>query len=397
MTIFNIAKLPIASFAGVEFSYQDSTVEGGRKTVTHEYPNKDSRYVEDLGGLEKKFTINAWTDDNVSDATRDKLIKALDKSGIQTLVHPRFGDLNVVCIGYSINDNITELGISKITMNFEIASLNSLPTVDKSNLGFIAKLKEDVGDYLETNFGGAIKSVKNNKAKFDSFNNTLTQASREISRGAALVQGSADSFSDFATSINRIIDSSAALVQAPSTLATNLRTAFDNLSVAYTRAQDLFDVAKGLFGFDERDQTITGSSQRSRDLRNNQDQLNNFINAEVMAIAYDSAANIPYTTQDEVNNARSNLETGFDLLPTNLDRNVYNLLIELRIRTTEYLSTISIGLPKVVNYTVRNETSLNVLVYSLYGSLDLKNSIRDLNQFQDTSKIVGVIKILTNV
>ena len=115
----------------------------------------------------------------------------------------------------------------------------------------------DVNNYLEENFGGAIKSVKNNKAKFDSFNKTLKQASREINRGTQLVSGAADTFSDFATSINQIINSSAVLVQAPSTLANNLRTAFDNLSVAYSNSQDLFDVAKGLFGFNQR--TLLGS------------------------------------------------------------------------------------------------------------------------------------------
>lgn len=397
MTVFNIAKLPIASYDDIEFNYQDSTIEGGRKTITHEYPNKDKRYVEDLGGLEKKFTINAWTDDNVDDSIRDDLIKSLESSGIKTLVHPRFGTINVVCVGYTLNDNVNELGISKITMNLEIASLNTLPSADRSNLGFIAKLKEDVNDYLETNFGGAIKTVKNNKAKFNSFNRTLKQAAREINRGAQLVRGSADTFSDFVTSINKIINSSAALVQSPSDLATNLRTAFDNLGVAYNNSQDLFDVTKSLFGFDQRDQTVVGTSQRSLDIKNNQDQLNNHINASILALSYNAAANITYSTQDQVNNVVSNLETGFSLLPSNLDSDVYAILIDLRIRVNAYLSRLSIGLPKVSNYLVRNETTLNYLVYDLYGSLDLKTSIRDLNQFRDTSKIVGNIKILTNV
>jgi prophage DNA circulation protein len=59
MTIFNTKKLRIASFKGVEFHYQDSTIDGGRKTVTHEYPDSRIRYVEDLGQLEKTFSITA--------------------------------------------------------------------------------------------------------------------------------------------------------------------------------------------------------------------------------------------------------------------------------------------------------------------------------------------------
>lgn len=397
MTVFNIAKLPIASLDDVEFNYQDSIVEGGRKTVTHEYPNKKSRYTEDLGGLEKKFTITAWTDDNVNDSTRDALIKSLEKQGIITLIHPRYGTKNVVCIGYSINDSIRELGVSKFTINLEISSLNVLPTENRANLGFIAKLKEDIGNYLEENFGDAIDTVKNSKAKFDSFNKTLKQGARELNRGAALVQGAADSFSDFTTSINQIINASGALVQAPSRLATNLRTAFDNLGVAYNSAQDVFDVAKGLFGFDQRDQVAVGNSKRSKDIRNNQDQFNNFVNASIMALAYNAAANITYDTQDDLNRTLNDLESGFEQLPDNLDREVYDLLISMRIQTTEYLSNLIISLPRIATYNLINATSLNSFVYSLYGSLDLKNTIRDLNGFQDTSRISGNIKILTNV
>ena len=48
-------------------------------------------------------------------------------------------------------------------------------------------------------------------------------------------------------------------------------------------------------------------------------------------------------------------------------------------------------------YEVLNPTSLNVLVYNLYGSLSLKNIISDLNSISDESRIEGKIKILTNV
>ena len=57
MTIVNIAKYPLAQFRNIKFNYQDSSVDGGRKTVTHEFPDTNNRYVEDLGKLEKVFTL----------------------------------------------------------------------------------------------------------------------------------------------------------------------------------------------------------------------------------------------------------------------------------------------------------------------------------------------------
>ena len=403
MTILNIAKLPFASFKGIEFHYQDGTVEGGRKTITHEYPGNNSRYVEDLSGLEKKFTINAWTDDNVSFSDRDDLIRVLEQGGIGPLIHPTFGSQDVVSIGYSLNDNINQLGISKIALNFEVASLNKLPEAAKGDKGFLAKLKDDISAESEAAFGKEFDifdkkvSLKSAKTAFNSANKTLKKAAREINRVSQLVQGSASTFSDFTTTINQLASASGSLVQSPSVLASNLRLAFDNLSVAYDSSQDLFDVALNMFGFDQSDREANGNSQLEKDIKNNQDQINNFINSSALALAYNAAGNIDYKTLDDLNNVNNILEAGFAKIPLNLDRDVYQSLLEIRLEASTIFANLSISLPNIINYEIVNPTSLNTFIYNFYGNLLLKNSIKDLNKFQDTSNIQGTIKILSNV
>lgn len=397
MTVFNIARLPTASFRDVEFAYQESSTDGGRKTVSHEYPGRKERYVEDLGGIEKKFSITAWTDDNVSFSDRDALIGALEGAGTGTLIHPTLGTHTVVCIGYNLVDNTKELGVSKFTINFEVASLNILPSALKGNKGFLANLKSKILGDSEDAFDAGWKSVTKAKAKFDSAVATTKKAANEINRVSKLVQGSADTFSDFSTSINQIISSTNSLVQSPSILSSKIRTAFDNLSVAYNSSQDVFDVVKNLFGLDSSDRQSTGNSQLQKDIKANQDQINNFVNAAAMALAYNAAANIDYATLDDLNLVNNQLEEGFALLPTTLDRDIYASILNMRVEATNIFSKLAISLPNVADYEVVNPTSLNTLVYSLYGSLDLKETIRTLNNFRDTSRISGTIKILTNV
>lgn len=396
MTVFNTARLPDGQFRDAQFFYQESNGSGGRKTATHEYPNKKERYVEDLGGLEKKFTISAFTDDNVSYADRDSLISALDESGVGTLVHPSLGDLQVVCVGYTFNESVKELGITKFSIEFEVASLNVLPAAVTGNKGFLANLKSKILGSNEAAFDAGFKSVKNAKAKFDSAVKTLKQSANEINRVARQIQGSADTFSDFATSINQIVNNANRLVQSPSVLASNLRTTFDNLGVAYNSSQDLFNTMKGLFGFNERDQSANGNSQLQQDIRTNQDQINNFINVAALATAYDAAANIDYANLDELNQVITDLENGFNSLP-DIDRTLYDTLVSMRIEANNIFSQLSISLPNVAEYEVLNPISLNVLTYKLYGSLELKETLRLLNGFGDTSQVQGTIKILTNV
>jgi len=399
MTIFNIGKLPVGSFRGAEFHLQDISTDGGRQTITHQYPGSSNRYVEDMGGFDQKFIVSVLVDNNVNYDDRDALKIALTTSGSGSLVLPTSSadELQVVAIGYNQIDNINELGISRFTINFEIASLNVLPGGSKANKGFLSGLKDSILGENKAAFDKTWKSVKDTKSKFDSANKTIKKAMREVDRATRVAQGSLDTISDLTTTINQVVATSANLVQTPAALSTKMKQVFDNLSVAYSSSQDVLDVCKSMFGFNERDQDASGSSQFKQDIKNNQDQVNNLINASALALAYNAAATIDYSNYDELSTVNSDLENGFELLPNNLNRDVYRLMLSMRIELTNIFGTLSIRLPRVITYDVLNPVSLNVLVYDLYGSLDLKNTIRDLNQFVDTSQIQGSIKILSNV
>lgn len=396
MTIFNTARLPQASWKGVRFFYKESTIAGGRKTVTHEYPDTNVRYVEDLGQLEKTYNVEAVINTNVSFSQRDKLIKALEEGGIGVLIHPAFGNKKVVLKSYNISDNTASLGICNFSLVFEEASLNRMPETVKGSKGILATLKSAILGGAESKFDAAWQSVKNAKEAFDSGVDTLRNTANEMQRVAQLVQGAADSFSDFTTSINEIVDGARALVQTPSTLSAKIRSSFDNLSVAYSRTQDLFTVLKNFFGYDGADRVVVGNSVAQRQIANNQKQLRNIFQVSAMALAYDTAVNIDYTTQDELGAVISDLENGFALLPADIDRELYKSLLQARIEALNVFNSLSIGLPRVSNFST-NKTSLNVLVYALYGSLDNKTQIRELNKFKDTSAIEGSIKVLSNV
>lgn len=396
MTIFNTSRLPDGQFRDAFFYYQDQSGSGGRKTVSHEYPNKKERFVEDLGGLEKKFSITAFTNDNVDYSERDDLIAALDEEGVGTLTHPEFDDLQVVCVGYSFTSTIKELGVTKFSIQFEVASLNTLPTKIDGNKGFLDNLKSKILGDNEKAFDAGFKSVKNAKKKFDSGVKTLKKTANKIDKIAKQIQGLGDSFADLTTSLNQIVLSANRLILSPSILAANLRTSFDNLGVAYNNSKDLFDTTKKLFGFNESDQQANGISQLQKDIKNNQDQLNNFVNVAVLATAFNAAVNIEFNNLQELNKVVDELEKGFNQLG-NVDRNLRDLLVQMKIETTKIFSNLSIGLPNIADYKLLNPTSLNCLVYKLYGSLELKETLRLLNNFGDTSRIQGNIKILTNV
>ncbi len=49
-----------ASFRGVPFQVEGDEATLGRRVQTHEYPNRDQPYTEDLGRATRRFQISAY-------------------------------------------------------------------------------------------------------------------------------------------------------------------------------------------------------------------------------------------------------------------------------------------------------------------------------------------------
>jgi len=123
------AKLRTASFRGVEFGVTDAEGEGGRRTVLHEFPQRDLPYVEDMGLATAKFTLQAFVLGADYMDKRDKLKAALEKPGAGTLVHPWLGELQVAQGGpYKLHETAQDGGMAVFTLSFVRSDAPISPT-----------------------------------------------------------------------------------------------------------------------------------------------------------------------------------------------------------------------------------------------------------------------------
>ncbi|MEH4236376.1 DNA circularization N-terminal domain-containing protein, partial [Escherichia coli] len=91
-----------ASFCGVPFGVIAGEGVYGRRVAVHEYPYRDTVWVEDLGRSARKFTLRGFLiqDSLVYSAgdvfsQRDALVAACETSGGGLLVHPTLGEMTV--------------------------------------------------------------------------------------------------------------------------------------------------------------------------------------------------------------------------------------------------------------------------------------------------------------
>ena len=91
-----------SSFRGVPFAIVAEEGSHGRRQAVHEYPYRDTAWIEDIGRATRRFVIRGFLIQNSQvygggDAItqRQSLIEACEQKGSGTLVHPTLGELTV--------------------------------------------------------------------------------------------------------------------------------------------------------------------------------------------------------------------------------------------------------------------------------------------------------------
>lgn len=122
-------RLQDASFRGVPFKVEEESTGTGRRVETHEYPNRDKPYTEDLGKITFRPSITAYVVGDDCFDQRDRLIDALNKPGPGTLVHPTYGELKVCVDGeVRVSTSKSEGRIVRFDLKFVEAGELSYPT-----------------------------------------------------------------------------------------------------------------------------------------------------------------------------------------------------------------------------------------------------------------------------
>lgn len=133
-----------ASFRGVGFYVTSAGIKAGRRTVVHEYPQRDKPYVEDIGRATRQITINAFVvgDDYIKQA--NTLLEAIEKPGQGTLVHPWLGSMTVTLTAVSELKFDTALGVATVSFTATEAGELSFPTAGADRTGNLLSAADEV-------------------------------------------------------------------------------------------------------------------------------------------------------------------------------------------------------------------------------------------------------------
>ena len=385
-----------ASFRGVPFLIGDLDTEGGRKNITHEYPNSDRRTNEDLGLLGKTFTLSGVIKTQDDFTNRDRLISALEQSGPGELVHPTFGTVTVSSKPYRLSERTSELGVARFSMTFERTDSPIFPAQTSVKPSLIKDESDTAIDGVTTDiedtFEVATSSTSNYAAargKLQSIGNAFQEIGRATSAVTATI-------SQYTASVTNFVDGITRNIFAPAELAASIKDMFLELDQIAPNAEAQFELAKQLFGFGSGDTLVQPTTVARQQRADNQLLLNNAIRTNAISLAYNNAANIDYANELEVLEARQALEAEYQgiIEDNNLSGDTLDALANLRNSSRLLFEDISITVAKIRSITV-NTIPMSVLAYQYYGSTDNTQALIDLNATTDVSFVEGEVQILT--
>ncbi len=384
---------------------ESSSISGGRKTVTHEFPNQDKRYVEDLGLMNEMIEIQATIPTDSYFFSRNALKAALESEGYGTLIHPFYGIRNVACLSYKIDESTADLGYVKIDMKFaEGQELNFPSGAGQASSSIFASVI-GVLSLLATAFQAVYSYSKVNgreRSKLrtsinDIFTNINNATEKYIYRTAFQSAGTADyraAYNTYSKKVDEYAANSALFVQ-------DLGDLYEKADTITATGKDGFDVAKKLFSYDFSEPLTNPKTSQQQVLNDSKEAIKNYVKVSTFGLMCQNAAIYDYTSLESFNSIRSSLDLGYlEIIEALAKKQEYADLLngvqDLYANTINYIVQSAADLPRLT--TIQgNELPLSILTYQNYGSTDLTDTLNDINYPNqiDPTSILGPLSILS--
>lgn len=163
-------ELQPASFRGVPFGVLGGESRFGRRVATHEYPNRDKPYMEDLGRSTRRIGLVGFLVENSIVygggsvvAQREAMVAAAEQAGPGILVHPTLGELRVVVPdgGLGVSERWDTGRYFELSFSFIEAGDRLFPAVSASNQSLVDSLIDKLGLASAADFVSSVTRTVN--------------------------------------------------------------------------------------------------------------------------------------------------------------------------------------------------------------------------------------------
>lgn len=380
-----IDQLQQASFRGVPFLVPSESKTGGKKTVVHDYPGSDRRYVEELGVQPPEFSLTAVVYGANAIQRRRRLEQALEQPGLGSLIHPSLGSLDVVALSYTSDSSDSEIG--KFTFRIEFSRTES--NISLNAAGITAGTISSFADVARSQIDAVFPTVYGNPRFLSNLSN-LSELSQDISGlisdTISTVQNpSLPNLTLLANRIGRFDNTVDLDVRSGANIVSQLRSLYNVVLNVAGDPKNSLQFWEPFLNFGEDSIVPPRTTAKRIELADAQRSLFWHTRVNALVGSYESAAFSDFGTVDDVVTTRKELNTAYAAIM----ENTCGCFKRLNSETRTALSQLRNATRRVLDDKVENawrvvtvepgRTSLALLNYRYYESLNNLDQLRGLN------------------
>lgn len=407
----------VGEYQGEKFLFVSNSHQGGRKSVSFEYPNSDNRTVQDLGKFLPVYDLTIWVTGDQFNYRQKKeaLLQALDKnpddflssSGMNTnFTHPIDGKLAVKAGKYQVSEDSSNFGVCKISVKFIAVSNIAYPVigVDDGKISVLQDL-DNLIDEINKAFEEAFDLINDLQNLLNKILRYIAEIADILLAPLSLIIALDNVISPFLSMIDNLKNNAAKLVQSPKELSNSISMTYAAINSLSKDNNDISIANQSIFGTNigTKQDITTPSIQKSEQ---NRKVLNTHINTLSLANELANTVSSKYDTDDDII-IQSNIITkqynfiinnNFYVDENGRNANIFNQDLVNKIadsydNTIKYLES-QINNSKNIVIKQFNSCSLLSLLYDYYGEVDSYNSISKLNKIGNPFAINGSLKLL---
>lgn len=380
-----------ASWRGVTFLVPREDESGGQKSVSHEYPNSDERFVEQLGRMPAIFKMEGTVHGDDAIQQRIRLKEALDTPGLGDLIHPIYGTVRVKALPYSIRSTQTRMGEFIFSLEFARSKENVSPSPDTLTSQSVTQIAlataEAIAVALEVNY------VEPKKGDLlDSSANKVISVTDDVNSKVNSVTGlESDTLSTFNRTSKAITNTAFRIAQTPTDISNSMSALYRTALEVVDTPDKLSDAWKALLDNVEAITNPTDTVARKNRVTN-LNLFDEYARMNALLNLYEAESYKDFATTAELDEALALLESKFqeyieDAVTVTEDAGIASMTADPTVRQTflnlrntfnEVMNTKEQNLWRVVTISP-GQSSMSLTAYKYYGNLDNLDLIKDLN------------------
>lgn len=375
------------SFRGVPFVTESHDHALGRRLTTHEYPQRDDPYTEDLGRKAREFTMELFVIGEDYMAQRDRLREALEKGGSGQLVHPYLGT-HAVCVREGhLRETMREGRMARFSVTFVEAGLEIAPDTRKDTAWGVAKSADAVKQAARQSFAecfsllGPARLLSGFKSGLDNLFGGIKDFVGAPLADLKLSQDILFSLFGMPSGLaGWLVDQLGLLGGLAPAKSASVASGLASQALPSAMAVASVPLAAG-----QATATTTVQAQNQVNLA----ATDNLVQQVAVAEAARASAQATYTSADEALAVRDTLCETMELVSSRADDRVYARIADLRAAVVLDLGTRAAQLPRLSSYHLSATMPALVVAHRVHGDATREADIVARNHVRHPGAVPG--------